>query len=487
MRLSMYQVDAFTDRRFGGNPAAVVPLKDWLPDATMQAIADALAADIAGGALAPGARLPTHRDLAWRLGVTIGTVSRAYAEAERRGLVAGEVGRGTYVRNASRVADRSLAFHEGGTPDVIDFAFNIPLTGGEASALAATVARLAAAPGFAELIGYSPPAGRPADRAAGAAWIARSLLPVMPERVILTHGGQHGVALVLSVLTRPGDAIAVECLTYPGLKALANLLDLRLVGLAMDEEGLLPDAFDAACRTGQVKALYTMPSLHNPLTIVMPEPRRRAVAKIAERHGVPIVEDDVLGFLLPEPAPPLSAFAADHGFYVASTSKSLTPGLRVGYVRAPAAWIERLTAAMRASSYMVPPLMAALATAWIEDGTADRFVLAKREMAAARWRLAVSILGEAAVRGHPAGTHLLLMPPPAWHGEELVTAARRRGVGLAPVSAFAVGRTVAEGLAPDNAVRLCYGTPPSDGEVARGLRILAELLRQEPTADLSVV
>jgi len=391
------------------------------------------------------------------------------------------------VRTASRPADRSFAFHEAAVADVIDFAYNIPLTGSEAPALAATLTRLAASADFAALVGYGHPAGRPADRAAGAAWIARSLLPAVPERVVLTHGGQHGVALLLSVLTRPGDTIAVECLTYPGLKALANLLDLRLVGLAMDEEGLLPDAFDRACRGGEVKALYTMPSLHNPLAIVMPEARRRAIAIVAERHGVPVIEDDVLSFLLPEPVPPIGAFAPEQGFYVGSTSKSLMPGLRVGYIHAPAAWIERLAAAMRATSYMAPPLMAAVATAWIADGTADRLVLAKRAMAAARSQLVGAILGGLPMRRHPAGTHLLLMPPPAWHGEELIAAARRRGVALAPLSAFAVGRSVPESLAPANAVRLCYGTPRHDADLERGLRILAELLRLGPAADLSVV
>jgi DNA-binding transcriptional MocR family regulator len=464
----------------------------WLPDIAdhpgprYRAIADVLAADISAGALLPGARLPTHRDLAFRLGVTIGTVSRAYAEAERRGLVAGEVGRGTYVRAASRVADRSLAWHEAGTADFIDFAFNIPRVGDEAAALAATVTQLAAAPDFAAFVGYRAPAGHPTDRAAGAAWIARSLLPAAPERVVLTLGGQHGIALILSVLTRPGDTIAVECLTYPGLKALANLFDLRLVGLAMDDEGLVPDAFDAACRTGQVKALYTMPTLHNPLAIVMPEARRRAIAAVAERHGVPVLEDDALGFLVAEPVPPISAFARDQGFYIASTSKSLTPGLRVGYIHAPAAWVDRLAAAMRATSYMVAPLMAAAATSWIEQGTADRLVAGKRAMASARGRLARALLQDAAVRMHPDGTHLLLTPAEAWRGEDFVAAARRRGVGLAPVSAFAVGRA-SDSVAASNAIRLCYGTPPREAEVERGLRIVAELLYGEPTADLSVV
>src|SRR5262249_17882587 len=148
---------------------------------------------------------------------------------------------------------------------IIDFSFNIPAGDGGAAAFAIMLGRLAASPDAGALLHYRTPRDREADRAAGAAWIARSSLPAKAGCVVLTNGGQHGVATILSVLTRPGDLVAVECLTYPGVRALAELLGLRLVGLAVDDEGLMPSAFEAVCRDRPIKALYTMPTLHNPL------------------------------------------------------------------------------------------------------------------------------------------------------------------------------------------------------------------------------
>jgi len=461
----------------------------WLPDLDRfsgpryRAIAEALAADIRDGRLAPASRLPTHRDLAWRLRVTVGTVSRAYAEAERRGLIGGEVGRGTFVHEPASGRVLSFVRPEPERADFIDLSFNYPIVGDEAPALAAVLARLAGSNGLAALLHYSPSAGRQKDREAGAAWIARSGLRTTAENIVLTNGGQHALATVLSTLMRAGDTLATECLTYPGMRALANLLDLRLVGLAMDDDGLLPDAFEAACRGGALKALYTMPTLHNPTTAIMPEERRRAIAEIARRHDVAIVEDDVYGFLLAAPPTPIANLVPDHGFYIGSTSKSMAPGLRVGYIHAPLAWVDRLSAAMRATTYMATPLMAEIASLWINDGIADALVAAKRRAATTRRGVVETALAGTRFRSHPAAFHLLLSLPDAWHADDYAAELRRRGVGVTPAASFAVGR----GSAP-NAVRLCFGTPASEKLLERGLRIAAELLAESPQqADLAVV
>ncbi len=357
--------------------------------------------------------------------------------------------------------------------DFIDLSFNYPIVGDEAPALATVLARLAGSNDLAAFLHYSPSAGRAADREAGAAWIARSGLDTAAEHVVLTNGGQHALSTVLSALTRAGDTVATECLTYPGMRALANLLDVRLVGLAMDSDGLLPDAFEAACRGGAVKALYTMPTLHNPTTAIMPEDRRRAIAGIARRHGVAIVEDDVYGFLLDTPPLPIANLVPEHGFYIGSTSKSMAPGLRVGYIHA----------AMRATTYMATRLMAEIASLWINDGIADALVAAKRRAATTRRRVVETALAHARFRSHPAAFHLLLSLPEPWRADDYAAELRRRGVGVTPAASFAVGR----GSAP-NAVRLCFGTPAAEKLLDRGLRIVAELLEEAPQqADLAVV
>lgn len=462
-------------------------MTNWLPDLQTRpgpryrAIAEALAEDVRRGALPPGTRLPTHRDLAWRLKLTVGTVSRAYAEAERSGLITGEVGRGTYVRGAPV---SPLAFHVElpETDEFIDLGVHRPRAGGEAALLAAALAELATDPELGALIEYQPHAGRAADRAAGAAWIARSgALATAPEQVVVTASGQHAMAVVLAALFEPGDGLAVEALTYPGIRAAASLLHLKTVPVAIDEHGALPDALAAACGNGRVRAFYTLPTLHNPTTATMPLERRRELAQVAQRHGVLLIEDDVYGFLVERPLPPLASLAPEHGFYLTSTSKSLVPGLRIGYAHCPRALVDRVAAAVRATTYTAPPLMARIASRWIEDGTADRLVAEKRAETGRRQALARRILTGQRYRTAPEAAHLWLELPEPWQAETFAAAARRRGVGVTPAAAFAAGRQV------PRAVRICIGTPPSLAALERGLTRLAELLAAAPEAYLSVV
>src|SRR5262245_36097025 len=219
----------------------------WLPDLSSHegprylAIADALAGEISAGRLGPGARLPTHRVLAEKLGVTVGTVSRAYAEAIRRGLVSGEVGRGSFVRReASDLAREDQ--EQGEDAALIDLGLNFPLVGEEERRLAGSLAALSVGRSLAGLLEYKPHGGTLRHRAAGASWLARTGLDAPAEQVLVCGGAQHAMAVIFSALTRPGDTILTERLTYPGMKALAEMLHLKLAGIEMDDEGLLPGA-----------------------------------------------------------------------------------------------------------------------------------------------------------------------------------------------------------------------------------------------------
>jgi DNA-binding transcriptional MocR family regulator len=463
---------------------------NWIPDLSgrsgprYRAIAEALAEDVREGRLAAGMRLPTHRDLAWKLHVTIGTVSRAYAEAERRGLIAGEVGRGTYVRPSSGFAPIMPGDTLGETPDpdFIDLTINRPSAGGEEAAIVAALHSLAAEPDLAGLLDYQAPAGSREDRVAGAAFLQRCGLPAAaPEQTVVTAGGQHAMACIIGALTEPGDTLATESLTYPGLRALANLLRLRLAPIAMDEQGLLPDALDAACRAAPIRALFTMPTLHNPTTATMPVARRLALAEVAQRHGLALIEDDVYGFLLDDPPPPLAHYAPQHGIYITSTSKSLMPAMRVGYVHASKAHVEPIAAAVRATVYSAPPLMARIVARWIADGTAERLAAEKRAETRRRNHRAREILAAAEAGGDPAAAHLWLTLPEPWRADDFAAAARRCGVGIVPATAFCVTRQ------PPNAVRICLGAQTTAERVERGLARLAALLATAPERYLSVV
>jgi len=448
------------------------------------AIVSAIADAVERGHLKAGDKMPTHRDLADAVGVTTGTITRAYSEAAKRGLLVGETGRGTFVKaNIFEDAFPAVSFSE--DEELIDLSLNIPpLAVGDllGHVLTDTLARLAERPGLSALLGYQPAPGLKRHRAAGADWIARSGLSIDPEQVLVCTGALHAMTVVLSTITNPGDSVFTESLTYPGMKNLAHLLHLRLKGLPTDSQGIIPEGFDKACRRESTKILYTIPTIQNPLGSVMPEERRRAIAEIAVRHGVAIVEDDVHSFMLPSPPPPLSSFAPENSYYILSTSKSIAGGMRIGYLVAPERMIEPLATSLRATVWMAAPLMAEIASEWIRDGTAERLVEQKRSEAAARQSIARAALDGFQFDAHPLSFHLWLHLPEPWRSNEFSAQLRRRGVVVTPAEAFVPGREE-----PPHAVRVCVGAPRSRAQLEKGLCIIRSVLQQTPDPSLSIL
>jgi DNA-binding transcriptional MocR family regulator len=303
---------------------------------------------------------------------------------------------------------------------------------------------------------------------------------VPPERVIITSGAQHGAATVLASLAKPGDLILTEHVTYTGMKAIASLLHLQLRGLPLDGHGLIPEAFEAACREQAPRALYCMPTLHNPTARTMPLGRRQALAEIAARYDVALIEDDVYGFLPDEPLPPLTAIAPANSYYITSTSKSMAPGLRVGYVVAPESRVDRVAGVIRASTWLIAPLLAELASEWIERGEAEAMVVWKREETTARRAAALRILGRWLPDTPPRSFHLWLPLPEPWRTEEFVAQARARQVVVSPSEEFVVGRESAP-----HAVRVCLGATASRARLEEGLSRLADLLNDGPEPSLT--
>lgn len=445
-----------------------------------QALVDALDRDIDAGVLPPGTRLPTQRQLATRLGVAIGTVSRAYALAEERGLLSGEVGRGTFVRRREPGLQEG-ANDEGDDPALLDLSKGRLVRDPRDPALRRSLETLSRRADLDRLVDfYQPAAGMARHRSAGAKWIARSGLEIEPDRVVITSGAQHAAAVVLAAIARPGDLVLTEEVTYAGIKALASLLHLQLRGLPLDEHGLRPEAFEAACRSSAPRALFCMTTLQNPTGRTMPLPRRREIAAIAAAHDVAVIEDDVNGFLPVDPLPPLAQLAPEHTYYVTGTSKSLAPGLRIGYLVAPRHRVERTAAIIRASTWLTSPILAELVTGWIESGEADEMVGWKRSETAARHALAVEILSPWLTPG-PVSFHRWLPLPEPWRTETFVAQARARGVMVTPSEEFTVGRDSAP-----HAVRLCLGATLSRDRLEEGLRRLAGLLAQGPEPSLAV-
>ena len=462
----------------------------WVPNLTVfrgpryLAIVKAIAEDVARGQLKAGEQMPTHRELASLLGVTTGTITRAYSEAARRGLLVGETGRGTFVNAelfSHAFAERSSREDE----ELIDLSLNIPpLSVGDSigHALTKTLADLSLRPGLAALMDYHSPAGLKKHRTAGAEFVARSGLDARAEQILICSGALHAMTVVFSTLTKPGDSVFTESLTYPGMKNLAHLLHLRLKGLAMDNHGIIPEHFDEACRNDSTKVLYTIPTLQNPLGTVMPETRRREIADIASKHDVAIVEDDVHSFMLPDPPAPLSSFASDNSYYIMSTSKSIAGGMRIGYLAAPERMIEALATSLRATTWMAAPLMAEIASEWIKDGTADRMVKEKRAEASARQSLASQALSGFSFDTQEFSFYLWLHLPEPWRSNEFTAQLRSCGVAVTQSEAFVAGREESP-----HAVRICLGAPRSRAQLEKGLKIVRGVLKGAPNPSLSIL
>lgn len=452
------------------------------------AIANAIADDIGRKALTPGDKLPPHRELAWQLGVTVGTISRAYREAEQRGLVVGEVGRGTFVRDSpaeeADFARRSIlfAYNKNDNPNLIDFKINRPAPPGKGEQLADALRTLAGEDDLAGIMSYQPEHGQPHHRAAAARWLRFAGLNPSPEEILVTNGTHHGMTVTFNTILRPGDLLATEQLTYPGVKYLANSLGLRLKPVAMDDEGMRPDALDALCRSEEVRAIYVQPTLQNPTNAIMSEERRREIARVAAEHNIMIVEDEVYGMMPKQRPPAIAAFAPDRTFYLTSVSKCMAPGLRVGFIKAPEMMINRLAATIRMTCWMTSPLNAEIVTRWLDSPVHRELTEWHQEQAHERSRLVQEILKPWHPQANDYAYHVWLHLPEPWRMEEFVTEAERRGVLVTGSDHFVVGR----GQTP-HAIRVCYAWEHRANRLMRGLTVLHEMLNDHISRGHSVI
>lgn len=428
------------------------------PEPIYARIADALERDVRAGLLMSGSQLPTHRHLARELGITPVTVTRAYAEAARRGLVESSTGRGTFVRSARRDANATTISEE---IDLFTNIVNTPVPVPSRAMLDRAALMLTSST-------YAYGCGSERHRTAGATWIATGIgRRTDPSRVIVTSGTQHALFLAFAATTRPGDTILTESVTYHGAKSVASLLGIRLEGVPLDRSGLLPDAFERACRGRGPKVLYTIPTLHNPTGTVMPDKRRREIALIAEKHGVTIIEDDVCGFLLDKTPPAIASFAPDRTIFITGLGKAIAPAMRVGYLTAPEALLQRAQSALAASILLTSPILAEMAATWIEDGTASRIAEQKRTEALLRNRAARRVLAQAS--GDPRSSHLWVELPRRCTLDAFLEESRRRRVRVAGASSFAVSDDI------PRAYRISIGAPASIAELENALHILASI------------
>ncbi|MFB7591061.1 PLP-dependent aminotransferase family protein [Streptomyces sp. NPDC056169] len=418
-------------------------------------LVDALASDIRSGRLAAGVRLPTHRGLAAREGIAVVTATRVYAELETMGLVSREQGRGTFVRDVAVPSGHGIDQQVVAT-GAVDLNFNYPSLPGQADLLRQALRELSTSGDLDTLLRYQPHAGRPQDRASIARHLRRRGITADAERILVVNGAQHGLAATVMAVLNAGDVVAVDTLTYPGFKVLAHAFHLDLAPVPSTAAGPDLDALEKLCATRPVRAIYTMPTLHNPLGWVMPATDRNRLIEIARRHGSLVIEDASYAYLVEDPPAPLVATAPDITVYVSGLSKSIATGLRVGFVVAPPPVVPLLERAIRATTWNTPALTTAIACRWLDDGTVDHLEAQKRDDAKARQTLAGRELAGLPLIAHPSSYFTWLPLPEDARADRLTATLARRHISVSTAEPFSTS------MHTPQAIRLALGSTDLD-------------------------
>ncbi|WP_166347221.1 PLP-dependent aminotransferase family protein [Phytoactinopolyspora limicola] len=435
-------------------------------------VADTVAADIAAGRLGPGDQLPPQRRFARQHGIASSTAARVYGELIRRGLVVGEVGRGTFVRAGAPEPDVALA--EPARVEV-DLELNFSVLPEQAGLIAASLTRMLHPATLATSLWPGAAGGTPAAREAAAALLARPDWAPEPDHILFAGNGRQAIAATIAALVPTGQRLGVEELTYPMVKGIAARLGVTLVPIAVDDDGLDPAALAAAHRATPLRAVYVQPTLHNPLGRTMPEGRQVELAATLARLDLVVIEDAIYGFLRDD-QPPLAHRIPERTIVVDSLSKRLAPGLTVGFTITPPWLTERVAAALRSGGWLAQRFALDASVEWVNDGTAATVQAAKQRDAATRQRITADRLAGFTVQADPRAYHCWWRLPEPWRAETFVAAAARRGIAITPAAAFTVG----PGHAP-NAVRLAVAAPPVE-TLTRALDVLAALARSTPEA-----
>jgi DNA-binding transcriptional MocR family regulator len=455
-------------------------MNDWIPDLSASerprylALADCIASDIHGGRLSPGDRLPAQRKLADQLGLDFTTVARGYVEAQRRGLVVSKGSQGTFVLGTAPATALPAPRLTSGRP--VDLMMNLPPEPDDPALISRMQGALeVVSRDLIPLLRYQGFGGSPGDKEVASIWLGRRALTPELERIYITPGAHPALLGIMRILAGTGDVVLSDQLTFPGVRSITAQLGLSLVGLPGDAEGLSPDALDAACARLKPKLLYLNPTLQNPTTITISPRRRQAIAEIARRWRLAIIEDDAYGFIPTDAPAPIASIAPELTWYVAALAKCLGAGLRAAYVVAPdvqSGWA--LAQVLRCLTAMASPITVAIANRWIQDGTADAILRFIRIEAEARQAIVRQTLPADGLNTDSTGFHVWLTLPGGWTRSTFAGHMRGTGLGVVPSDAFATGGS------PPEAVRICLGGPISRAEVQRALEFAAHALKAQP-------
>ncbi|PVZ82570.1 PLP-dependent aminotransferase family protein [Serratia sp. S1B] len=460
-------------------------IKSWLPHFTesktprYQQIAQVISNAIHNGQILIGEKLPTHRTLACILKVTPSTISHAYELLAAEGKVIPRIGDGTYVQ-ILQTSHFSLSSKNSESPikkesRVIDLAKNVVLPLGQKAALAHTLQEISHDSSTClRVLDYQTENGYQQHREIAASWLKQFHIEGNSEQIAITNGVQHALACILRILSSPGDTIVCESINYPGLISLAHQMHLHLVGVAMDDEGLIPESLEHVCHTFHPRILFCIPTLHNPTTAIMSIKRRQQIAELVERYNLNVIEDGVTSLILREQLPTLASFLPERVFFITGFSKSISAGLRVGFVKTPKAWSGKLAAVLRTNCWMASPLNTEVICRWITEGTLTLLLEQQRQALNVRQKMVSEHFVGLNYRHHPESNHVWLLLPAVWHHTTLSNLLLQHNILVKTVDLFTVGRTKAP-----SAIRLCLSSESCLNELQNGLKLIVDVLQQK--------
>jgi len=428
------------------------------------------------GILQAGDKLPTHRALAQQLSIAVATVTKVYKEAESHGLLHAKVGKGSYVSTCP-VLPQAIKAHDYKS---INLSIIKPQVALADKQLTQQLTLLSAQNQLSDLMDYNTAGGSLTDHQAATHWLSTHNVLLTRKSINICSGAQHGLMVLINTLTQYGDCIAVEALCYPGIISLANQFGRKLIPIAMDEEGMKPESLNQACQQHPVKLVIIVASHQNPTASIMSIKRRKLLANVVIQQRIFLIDDDVYGFLNPE-LPALSNFIPEYGFYLNSLSKSLLPGLRVGYIVSPEAFQQRIDATIRNTVWMPAPFTLALASKLIHSGQAFSIEKEQHLIALKRQKIATRVLKPYVFSAQENSFHLWLTLPQGLTSKACCEALEVQGVLVSSADYFMVNsqETHTENSTQYHtkfAIRVSLMAAKSDDELTFGLNIIKTFL-----------
>lgn len=433
-----------------------------------QQYVDKIAAQVFSGELKPGTRLVTHRAFAKQEGISLVTASRVYRELIEKGLVSGETGRGTFVRDIHLLP--SLSIEQDVVPEMLDLNFSYPIAKEQTKLLRDSLRELSIGGDLEGILYYQQHTGRQHERLVAANYLVQQgFSDISPDAITFVSGAQHGLATIVLGMFNPGDTIAVDALTYPGFKALAKTYHIELVPVPALGDGPNLAILEQLCEQRKIRGYYAMPTLHNPLGWVMPLSSRKALASIAKKHDLLLIEDGSYAFLHRPQITPLAMLAPERTFYVAGFSKNVATGLRVGIVLAPKQYITNIEKIIRITTWNTPALTTAIICDWIKKGEVAKIERNKRQDAKNRQRIAQRIFSGLAYIAHPNSYFIWLPLPEGVRSESVISALTQHNVAVSSANSYSTT------VAIPQAIRIAVSTVSYE-ELERALEIIKSVV-----------